>query len=281
MSDAEKDVLQEWSESASYWEKHASTIREMFAPITTAMIEAAAIRDGQKVLDVAGGIGEPSITIAEAVGKRGRVVCTDAIPEMVRAAEREAGRRGFDNMEFRQCLADSLPFASDEFDVAVSRLGAMFFPDPVAAISEMMRVVKPGGRVVFAVWDDKEFNPFFSVVTQVLSRYVESAPEDPDAPGAFRFAERGKLARALEAASAVDIDERAVRFQIEAPVGPKKFWTLRVEISDSLRSKVATLSPDQVERAAQEVEQATLEFFPDGRMSFPAQVIIASAKKER
>jgi len=281
MSDDERNVLQEWSGSAPYWEKHASTIRRMFAPITQAMIEAAAIRNGQKVLDVAGGMGEPSLTIAKAVGKRGRVVCTDAVAEMVQAAERRAGRSGLGNIEFRQCLADSLPFASDEFDVAVSRLGAMFFPDPVAALSEMIRVVKPDCRVVLAVWDDKEFNPFFRIVTDVMSRYVESAPEDPDAPGAFRFAERGKLSRALEAAGAVDIDERAVRFRIEAPLGPKKFWPLRVEISDSLRAKVATLSPDQVERAAQEVEEAIREFFPRGRMSIPAQVIIASAKKER
>jgi enediyne biosynthesis protein CalE5 len=281
MTEPERNVLDEWRASAFYWEKHASTIREMFAPITEALIDAAEISKGHKVIDVAGGAGEPSLTLAEAVGAQGRVVCSDAIQEMVSVAEREARRRRLDNIEFRQSLADSLPFKDDEFDAAVCRLGVMFFPDPVAGIREMLRVVKPDGRIAFAAWSAKEFNPFFSAVTTVMSRYAESPPEDPDAPGAFRFAEPGKLTRALRAAGAVDIKEHALDFRIEAPLKLKEFWTARVEISDSLRAKTAALSPDQLTRAAQEVEDSIGDFFSGGRMSFPAQVIIASAKKPR
>src|SRR5688572_22305960 len=123
------EVLREWSESATAWQKHNATIRTMFTPITAAMIEEAGIAAGQKVLDVAGGPGEPSLTIAETVGPGGSVMCTDAVAEMVAAAEAEAKRRGLTNIEFRQCVAESLPFADNAFDAVVSRLGVMFFPD--------------------------------------------------------------------------------------------------------------------------------------------------------
>ncbi len=195
-----KDILREWRESAPYWAKHAGTVRSMFAPITHALIEAAAIHEGHSVLDVAGGSGEPSITIAEAVAKSGSVICTDAVAEMVRASRSEARIRELANIEFTQCVGEALPFQSDTFDVVVCRLGVMLFPDPSAAIREILRVVKPRGSIAFAIWAARDSNPFFHIVANIVSRYVESPPEDPDAPGAFRFAESGKLASLLNKA---------------------------------------------------------------------------------
>src|SRR5206468_8824354 len=130
----QQQILQEWRESAPYWERHASTIKAMFAPVTDALIKDAAISEGQSVLDVAGGAGEPSLTISEVVGATGSVTYTDAVAEMVAAAESEAQRRDITNIRFRQCSADSLPFESASFDTVVCRLGAMFFPDPPAAL---------------------------------------------------------------------------------------------------------------------------------------------------
>jgi ubiquinone/menaquinone biosynthesis C-methylase UbiE len=112
MAIKQQEVLQEWRESAPYWERHATTIREMFAPVTRALIKDAGIVKGQSVIDVAGGPGEPCLTIAETVGPTGSVVCSDAVAEMVHAAEREANRRGLANVSFRQCAADSLPCPS-------------------------------------------------------------------------------------------------------------------------------------------------------------------------
>ena len=281
MATGERNILAEWTESAPYWEKHVAILRAMFAPITAALIEAAAIDTGQRVLDIAGGAGEPSLTIARVVGPAGQVVCTDAVAEMVATAQREAARQGLQNLEFKQALADSLPFADGSFDVVVSRLGAMFFPDPATALREMLRVAKPGGRIALAVWDAREVNPFFSLVTDVMARYIESLPEDPDAPGAFRFAEPGKLARVMAEAGAGDVHEQTVRFHIAAPLTPAEFWTTRVEISDSLRAKVAQLAPDHLARAASDVQAAAQTFFADGRMSFPAQVIVVAGIKLR
>jgi SAM-dependent methyltransferase len=272
-------TLQEWRETARFWTKHSRTIRTMFAPLTEALIEDAGIGEGQTVLDVAGGAGEPSLTTAQRIGPTGSVTCTDAVAEMVAAAESEAQHRGLTNLTFRQCVADSLPFDGDTFDAVVSRLGVMFFPDPLAALREMLRVAKPGGSVALAVWHQNELNPFTHIVTDVMSRYVDSPPADPDAPGAFRFAEPGKLAGTLRRAGAIEVRERVLRFQIEAPISPSEFWAMRSETSDTLREKLARLSGEQVLCVAQEVQEAVLEYFPNNQMSFPAQMIIVTGKK--
>lgn len=273
--------MREWRESAPYWAKHAGMVRAMFAPITSALIEAAAIEEGgDSVLDVAGGSGEPSITIAEAVGPSASVIFTDAVAEMVVASRSQARDRRLANIEFTQCVGEALPFSTGTFDVVVCRLAVMLFPDPAAAIREMLRVVKPAGRVALAVWNARDSNPFFYVVANIVSRYVESPPEDPDAPGAFRFAGSGKLAGLLRDAGAIEVTERPLKFSIEAPLEPKQFWEVRAELSDTLRAKVAALSSEQVARMAQEVEEAGRAFYEAGRMRFPAEVLIVSGRRD-
>ncbi|HEX5885586.1 MAG TPA: class I SAM-dependent methyltransferase [Pyrinomonadaceae bacterium] len=273
------DTLQQWQETAAYWTKHHDTIRMMFAPLTRALIEHAHIVQGQSVLDVAGGAGEPSLTIAQAVGPLGFVMCTDPIAEMLASGEQEAVGRGLENVRFLPCTADSLPFKNDLFDVAVSRLGVMFFPEPLVGIREMLRVTKPGGRIAFAVWDRSEFNPYSYRVTQVVSRYIAATPVEPDAPEAFRFAEPGKLAAIVKDAGAINVDECVVKFDMTAPISTEEFWTFRSEVSDVFRAKLKSLSQDEKERIAREVQDAVREFFPDGYMRFPAQMMIVSGNK--
>ncbi|MCM3903762.1 MAG: class I SAM-dependent methyltransferase [Pyrinomonadaceae bacterium] len=275
----ETEVLREWRQSASYWQKHIGTIHTMFSPVTQALIEDAGLKEGDAVLDVAGGPGEPSLTIAEAVGPTGSVTCTDAVAEMISAAQSEALRRGVRNVTFRQCAADSLPFESRTFDAVVSRLGAMFFPDPAAALREMLRVTKSEGAISLAVWDKSELNPFSYVVTNVVSRYIDAAPADPNAPGAFRFAEAGALAQILKDVGARDVEERVLKFNIAAPISPKEFWEMRSETSGTLREKLATIPPHRCELIEQEVQDAVREFFPNNQMQFPAQMIIVTGNK--
>jgi ubiquinone/menaquinone biosynthesis C-methylase UbiE len=272
-------TLQQWRETAFYWTRHQHTIRAMFAPLTRALIEHARIFQGEWVLDVAGGAGEPSLTIAETVGPQGLVVCTDPVAEMLAAAEREALSRGLNNVQFRQCTADSLPFADDSFDATVSRLGAMFFPDPLAGLREMLRVTKLGRCVALAVWHKSELNPYSYLVTQVISRHVQATPADPDASDAFRFAEPGKLLRILENAGAVDVSERVVKFDIAAPISIDEFWAMRSEISESLREKLKAVSDEEKRQIADEVREAVRPFFPDGHMKFPAQMIVVTGNK--
>ena len=271
------DRLDVWRESATYWTKHSDTIHKMFVPLTRALIERAGIHEGQSVLDVAGGAGEPSLTIAETVGPEGSVTCTDGVAEMVEAARATAQRRGIKNVQFRQCAAGSLPFGDNSFDVVVSRLGVMFFPDP--AFREMLRVLKPGGRLAFAVWGKSDVNPFCYLVTHVMDQHVKSPAADPDAPNAFRFAEPGTLASVMIEAGAVDVEESIVTFDIEAPISARQFWTMRSQTSDTLRQKLGKLSADEQAQIAVEIEQAVKEFFPADQMKFPAQFVIATGNK--
>lgn len=273
------NILGEWRETARYWAKNSATIRTMFAPLTRALIEHADIRAGQSVLDVAGGAGEPSLTIAEKVGPTGLVTCTDAVLEMVEAARSEAERRGIKNVQFRQCPADALPFPDDSFDVVVSRLGVMFFPDSVAAMREMIRVTKRNGSLAFIVWGKSDVNPFCYLVTGVMDQHVPATVTDPDAPNAFRFAETGKLASVMKEAGAIDVQESVINFDIAAPLSPEDFWNLRSETSDTLRTKLQRLPADEQSQIAAEVERAVKPFFPNNQMKFPGQMIVVTGNK--
>ena len=275
----ESNVLSEWGESAKYWARHSATIRTMFAPVTQALIEHAGIGKGKAVLDVAGGPGEPSLTIADVVGPSGSVTCTDAVPEMVEAARSEANRRGISNIQFRQCMAESLPFPDNSFDVVVSRLGIMLFSDPRAAMREMLRVANPGGILALVVWHKSEVNPFCHVITNVMDQHIAPTVEDPDAPSAFRFAEPGKLANGMREAGAIDVEEHIIKFDIAAQVSPKEFWMMRSQMSDTLRQKLTQLHEDEQVQIAGEVEHAVEEFFPHNQMKFPAQMILVTGTK--
>src|SRR6185295_7306768 len=182
-------------------------IEEMYAPLSRTLIEEAGISEGHSVLDIGGGSGEPSLTIASVVGSSGSVTYTDPTAGMVKAAREESKRRGLSNIEFHQNAVEEIPFADNSFDVAVGRLSAMFFPDVVSGLREVLRVVKPNGVVSFLVWTRKESNPFFTVVTEILDRFVQAEPEAEDAPTAFRFAEPGKLAKLLKQAGATSVSE--------------------------------------------------------------------------
>jgi ubiquinone/menaquinone biosynthesis C-methylase UbiE len=272
-------TLDAWQASARYWDKYRVLIAQMFAPLTSGLVEEAQIGIGQKVLDIGGGSGEPSLTISGIVGPTGSVMYTDPVAGMVETAQAEAGKRGLTNIHFRQCSADYLPFADGTFDAAVSRLSAMFFVDPLTGVREALRVTVEDGYVSFVVWGAKEVNPFFSTVTDVMDRFVESPEQDPDAPDAFRFAVPGKLAGILGKADANNVSERRLAFQVEAPISFEQFWQLRTEMSETLREKMAVLTPAQLPTVKQAVAEAARRYFASEKMSFPAEALIVSARK--
>jgi ubiquinone/menaquinone biosynthesis C-methylase UbiE len=277
--DEQKKALDAWQISARYWDKYRVLIAQMFAPLTSGLVEEVRIGIGQEVLDIGGGSGEPSLAISGIVGPTGSVMYTDPVADMVEIAQAEASRRGLTNIHFRQCSADDLPFADRTFDVAVGRLSAMFFVDPVTAVREALRVILEDGYVSFVVWGPKEANPFFSTVTDVIDRFVTFPPEDPDAPDAFRFAVPGKLAGILESAGAKNVIERQVNFEIKATISFEQFWQLRTEMSETLRTKMAGLAPAQLPTIKQAVADAARRYFESGTMRFPAEALIVSGRK--
>ena len=272
-------ALDAWQTSARYWDKYRVLIAQMFAPLTSGLVEEARIGNGQKVLDIGGGSGEPSLTISSIVGPTGSVMYTDPVAGMVENAQAEAGRRGLTNIHFRQCSADDLPFDDRAFDVAVSRLSAMFFVDSITGVREALRVIVEDGHVSFVVWGPKEANPFFSTVTDVIDRFVEVPKQGPDAPDTFRFAVPGKLAGILKNAGAESVIERQLDFRIEAAISFEQFWQLRTEMSETLREKMARLTPAQLPTIKQAVANAARRYFVSGKMGFPAEALIISGRK--
>jgi ubiquinone/menaquinone biosynthesis C-methylase UbiE len=276
-----KEVISQWSDSAPYWEKHRAVIREMFMPVTQSLIEDMGIATGSAVLDVATGPGEPSLTIAElVVGLGGKVVGTDIVPEMVEAARREALRRQLQNAQFEVADTGCLPFPAETFDAAVSRFGVMFLPSPLDCLRDILRVLKPGGRIALAVWHFAEKNPFHYAVSQIVDRYFDSPPLDPDAPDAFRFAQPGKLLQILSNAGAISTSERLLQFSIRARISVEDFWTLRSEMSDKFRTKLALLSPPRLAVLRGEVIQTIRAYSSKEEICFPAEVLIVSGRKE-
>ena len=280
-----QDVINQWGSVAKFWEKHRAVVKQMFSPVTEALVEDARIasRDtassSQSVLDIATGPGDPALSVAPLLGSQGRVFGVDPIPEMIAAARRAASQMGFGNTQFEVAFADHLPFPAGTFDAVISRFGVMFFPSPVDAVREMLRVLKPGRKLALAVWHSADTNPFFNTLSQVIDRYVEPPAPVPDAPDAFRFAMPGRLRDVLVDAGTLAPAERLLRFNIQAPVSPEEFWTLRCELSEKLREKIALLSAEQLTEARRQVLEALRPYSSATGMSFPAQVLITSGTK--
>ena len=213
----DQEVIKRWRGSAPFWEKHREVIRAMFAPVTQALVEDSLIASGHTVLDIATGPGEPALNLAALVGPAGKVFGIDPIPGMIEGARRAASRLEVKNVQFEVAFADQLPFPADTFDAVISRFGAMFFPAPVDAAREILRVLKTGRKLALAVWHFAEKNPFHYSLSRVIDRHIQPPPPDPDALDAFRFATPGKLREALSEAGASAVSERLLQFSIQAP----------------------------------------------------------------
>ena len=253
----------------------------MFAPVTEALVEEGQIGSGQSVLDIATGPGEPALTMASLVGPQGKIFGVDPIPEMIAAARREASRLELRNVQFDVASADHLPFPANTFDAVVSRFGVMFFPSPLDAVREMLRVLKPGQKLILAVWHFAERNPFHCSLSRVVDRYVDSPPPEPDALDTFRFAAPDKLREILNEAAVTAPTERLLQFTIDVPMSVEDYWALRLEMSAKLREKISMLPQEQMTELTSQALESIREYSTDRGIRFPAEVLIVSGAKGR
>jgi ubiquinone/menaquinone biosynthesis C-methylase UbiE len=193
-----------WDRAAAFYEAHW---RAQLQPAHTALLEQAALRPGDHVLDVACGTGLVTLPAAEQVAPDGRVVGVDIAEKMVVAAEELAHRRGLANAEFACCGAEELDVAPP-FDVALCSLGLMYVPRPMVALSEMHRVLRPGGRAVVAVWGERSSCGWAEVFPIVDSRVSSDV-----CPMFFALGAPGALETTMTSAGFAEID--TLRLDVE------------------------------------------------------------------
>jgi ubiquinone/menaquinone biosynthesis C-methylase UbiE len=252
----------------------AEVYEEFFVPAlfqewSDRVADAITLRAGDRVLDVACGTGVLTRAVAARVGPSGAAIGLDVNEGMLAVARRKAPR-----LDWRSGRAEALPFDTESFDAVVSQFGLMFFEDRRAALAEMLRVLRHGGRLAVAVWDSLDRTPGYATVTQLLQRLfgdrVADALRAPFAlgdPGAVRslFASAG-----IPRATVTTVKGTARFPSIKAWMYTDvKGWTLADMIDDA-----------QLARLLDEAEKALRPFLAaDGTVAFEAPAHIVTATK--
>ena len=166
---------------------------------------------GESVLEIGCGTGAVTVPLAQAVGERGRVVAVDIAEPMLAACRQRVGESGMHNVTLLLGDAQVMTFERATFDIATSRMGVMFFADPVAAFRNIGDALKPGGRMTFACWAPLAENRHWLISYDIAVRHLgQPAPSTDQEPGPLAFADPDYINRILSAAGFADITiERA------------------------------------------------------------------------
>jgi SAM-dependent methyltransferase len=270
---------QEWTgdRTVAAWRKWHAQIAAFTRGATDAILEAAQLRSGMRVLDLASGVGDPALSLAREVAPSGQVTATDLGPGMISLAEELARKKSITNIEFHEASAESLPFADKSYDVLTCRFGVMFFPDLPKALRECYRVLKPGGRAAFVAWGKKE-QPFFTTTAGIVLKHVPvpPPPPDPDAPSLFMFGDRDRLRRALEAAgfSNVHEEDRIVAGRWASSV--EEYWEQFTEVAAPFRPLIDQLTPEKKAQAQAEILAALKKFWNGKELNMPLEIVIGT-----
>jgi ubiquinone/menaquinone biosynthesis C-methylase UbiE len=174
------------------------------------MLNMADVRPGSRVLDVAAGAGGQSLMAARRVGADGYVLATDISPNILTYAARAARQAGLTNVETQVMDGENLQVEPGTFDVVMSRVGLIYFPDQQKALAGMHRALKPGGRIAAVVYSTAENNKFFSIPVSVIRRRAQLAPPLPGQPGPFSLGNSGVLEETFRKAGFRDVQVRVV-----------------------------------------------------------------------
>jgi ubiquinone/menaquinone biosynthesis C-methylase UbiE len=173
----------QWNTAATGWEKWSDIMDSGAAHISERMIELAGVQPGSRVLDVACGRGEPSLTAARAAAPDGSVTATDISAEMLAFGRDRAAAQGVENIEFVESGANALDFPAGTFDAAVSRWGIIFEPDGEGAAARVRGFLKPGSRFAISSWGTPDKVPFLGIPVSTTMQRLGIDPPPPGTPG--------------------------------------------------------------------------------------------------
>jgi SAM-dependent methyltransferase len=277
-----ENLREEWTgeKTVAAWRKWHAQIAAFTRGATDAILEAAQLRPGMRVLDLASGVGDPALSIAAAVGPSGRVTASDMGPGMISLAEELARKEGLANIEFREANAEALPFADASYDVLTCRFGIMFFPDLAKALRECLRVLKPDGRAAFVAWGKRE-QPFFSATAGILLKHVPvpPPPPDPDAPNITMFGESNRLRHALEGAGFTAVHEEARVVPGKWAGSLEEYWEQFTEVAAPFRPLIEQLTPEKKARAVAEILAGLKKFWNGKEMVLPLEIVIGTGMR--
>jgi SAM-dependent methyltransferase len=269
----------EWDEAAAGWKRWWPAIERGLQPVGDRLVELAQLAPGQRVLDIATGIGEPAVTAARRVGPAGRVVATDISPHMLEiAAERVAGE-GLSNIELRESDAEALDFPESSFDAVLCRFALMFLPDVDGALSRVLSLLVPGGRFAAAVWGRAENVPMTSVPMAVIRRELNLPPPEPGTPGAFSLADPDLLRGRFERAgfSNVHTERATVTYEMASA---EEFVRFRRDVAAHISTLVAGEPPNRQEEIWQAVADAMSPYTAEnGRLRVENEAILVVGQR--
>jgi ubiquinone/menaquinone biosynthesis C-methylase UbiE len=259
-------------------ERFKAQSAEMGSAVTEAIVVAARISAGLRVLDVACGSGEPSISMAVRLKDTGgRVTGMDMAGAPLEVADGRAQARGLDNVEFVQGDVHAMPFADGSFDRVTCRLGVMFFSDLAKALGEMHRVLKPGGSVALLTWGPIA-QPYFESTIGTVRRMRPELEVPETARAMFKFGEAGTLSRALKEAGFDAVREQLQRLRWDWHGTPEEMWEYFRGVTVPFRGLLENVEGDAA------VEQAVLaalrERFDGEWVRFEAQMVVATAVRD-
>jgi SAM-dependent methyltransferase len=269
---------QQWNTAATGWRRWSELIDGAASGISERLVELAGVEPGSRVLDVAAGYGEPSLTAARVAGPEGRVVATDISAEMIAYGRERADAAGLGNIEFVESDAASLQFPADSFDAALSRWGIIFEPDAEAAAARIRGFLTAGARMAISSWGPPDRVPFLAIPMRTAMERLAVPPPPPGTPGPLSRPTPDALGGLLEAGgfSAVEVEEAEVTMDWESP---EEFTTFVREIAPPISALIDPHPQDvQDETWAAITDAIRQTAADDGTVRLSGLVLLASGR---
>lgn len=266
-----------WNQFSPGWKKWDTEILDFMKPMGDEMIALLKPKGSEVILEIAGGTGEPGLSIAAKLDG-GKVIITDLANNMLDLARENALKRGITNVEFRACDVSELPFANNSFDAVSCRMGFMFFPDMLLAAKEIHRVLKPGGRFATAVWAGAEKNFWVASIGETINKNMQLTPPPPGAPGMFRCAKSGLMIDIFKAAGFKNTSEEEVVGELKCGTAAV-LWTMMTEIAAPFSAALNKADDAMKEKIKEQVYELVNEKYPGGDIIMEGSALVIYGEK--
>ena len=267
-----------WSRTAQGWAARADALRRATMPVSAWLVDALTPQPGDTLLELAAGPGDTGFLAAEMVEPGGTLIVSDFVPEMLNVAQERAAALGIENVRFKQIDAEtSIDVEAASLDGVLCRWGYMLMAEPVTALQETRRVLKPGARVALAAWTGPDDNLWSALpARELLRRGLQERP-DPDAPGQFAWAAPGVIAERLEEAGFVDHDTATVDFALRYE-SLQDWWDSSRDMSMRFADAAAAMDEETTAEVQAALAEAAAPFTgEDGSIEIPARTWVAVA----